>query len=238
MSKPLVTAVIEDEAVIAETLRMMLEDLGYTVPEPAMNPKEGFLMVKEEQPDIILMDINLNADIDGIELARQIKLEMEVPIVFITSYADPVTLERAKAVGPAGYLVKPFTAQDIFAAIEIAMVQTQKPALSKNEPENKKLFLKSGTTYIKINPPEIDFIHSEGGYLLIYSGSRKFVIRDSFDNVLERLPQSLFFRNHKSYCVNIERIDLIETEFIKIGEHEIPLGRTRKDELFKLLGLG
>lgn len=236
MSKALKTAVIEDEAVIAETLRMMLESLGYEVPDPALNPKEGLELIRREQPDIVLMDINLNSDIDGIQLAGEVKKIMEVPIVFITSYADGATIERAKRVSPAGYLVKPFTIQDIHAAIEIAMLQ--KPASSSPTAEPAQfLFVKSGTAYIKINPDEIDFIRSEGIYLEIISGTRKWVVRDSFEGLMERLARPRFVRVHKSYCINIDRIDMVEADFVKIGPVEIPLGRSKKEELFKILGI-
>lgn len=235
MAKPLKTVVIEDEAVIAETLRMMLEDMGYVVPDPAMTPEDGIETVMREQPDIILMDVNLNAQIDGIQLAAEIKKMVDVPIVFITSYADQMTIERAKIVSPAGYLVKPFTAQDIFAAIEIAMIQKKSLPLS-NTKTASFLFIKSGTSYIKLNPSDIDYIHSEGIYLEIVSGDKKWLVRDSFEGILDRLPQR-FFRLHKSYCVNVDKIDIVDTEFVRVGELEIPLGRTRKDELHKLLGI-
>ena len=238
MSKPLKTVVIEDEAVIAETLRMMLENLGYQVPDPALGPYEGLELIRKEQPDIVLLDINLNSDIDGIQLAGEIKKIADMPIVFITSYADAATIERAKHTGPAGYLIKPFTTQDIHAAIEIAMVQ-KRPA-SYNLSENgapQFIFVKSGTAYIKVNPDEIDFIRSEGIYLEIMSGSKKWVVRDSFEGLMERMSRPRFVRVHKSYCINIDRIDLVETDFVKIGSVEIPLGRTKKEELFKILGI-
>lgn len=238
MAKPLKTVVIEDEAVIAETLRMMLEDLGYIVPDPAMNPTDGMETVVREQPDIILMDVNLNSDIDGIQLAAEIKKITDVPIVFITSYADSATIERAKAISPAGYLVKPFTAQDIYAAIEIAMVQGRTTTtITTDQTVPDYIFIKSGTAYIKLNPVEIDFIRSEGIYLEVNSGEKKWLIRESFEGMMDRLAHWRFFRVHKSYCINIERIDLIEAESVKIGSSEIPLGRSRKDELFKILGI-
>lgn len=237
MAKPLKTVVIEDEAVIAETLRMMLEDLGYIVPDPAMNPVDGMETVVREQPDIILMDVNLNSDIDGIQLAAEVKKITDVPIVFITSYADSDTIERAKAISPAGYLVKPFTAQDIYAAIEIAMVQAKAPASALSDMEPQFIFIKSGTSYVKVNLLDIDFIRSEGVYLEVHCSDKKWIVRDTMDSMIERLGSRRFFRIHKSYCINIERIDLIETEIIKIGAAEIPMGRARKDELFKMLGI-
>lgn len=237
MPKPLKTAVIEDEAVIAETLRMMLETLGYDVPDPALSPREGLDLIRKEQPDIVLLDVNLNAEIDGIQLAGEIRKLMEVPIVFITSYADSATIERAKQVSPAGYLVKPFTAQDIHAAIEIAMIQKPASGNGAADASAQFLFVKSGTAYIKINPDEIDFIRSEGIYLEITSGERKWVVRDSFEGIMERLARPRFVRVHKSYCINIDRIEVVETDYVKIGSVEIPLGRTKKDELFKILGI-
>jgi len=238
MGKPLKTLVIEDEAVIAETLRMMLEDLGYIVPDPALSPKEGMETALREQPDIILLDVNLNSDIDGIELGALIKEEMDVPIVFITSYADAETIERAKLVSPAGYIVKPFTSDDIYAAIEIAMVQYRPKVQTFSPDEVTFLFVKCGTSYIKLNPAEIDFMRSAGIYIEVNCGEKKWLIRDSFETMIERLAQhKKFMRVHKSYCVNIERIDSIDTESLKVGQFDIPLARSKKNELFKVLGI-
>ena len=202
-------------------------------------------MVEENHPDIILMDVNLNAEIDGIELARRIKKFCDAPIVFITSYADPETVARAKDVSPAGYLVKPFTAKDIYAAIEIAMVQSRSNRASESKTENaisdslvsKFIFLKSGSTYIKVKPSDIDYIHADGVYLEVFTGAKKLLVRESFDSLLEKLPSDLFFQVHRSYCINLEKIESVEAEHIKVAGNEIPLGRSRKESLFRILGI-
>lgn len=117
--------IAEDEAIVAVDIQSQLEVLGYTVADVATTGEEACDKAIELFPDIVLMDIRLNGPLDGIEAAETIRRKVDIPIVFLTAYADQDTLQRAKAAGPYGYLVKPFNERDLYATVEIAIHKHQ-----------------------------------------------------------------------------------------------------------------
>ena len=110
--------VVEDEAIVALDIRTQLERLGYTVVGTAATVQQACRMADEFQPDLVLMDIHLQGEGDGIDAAGQIRRGRAVPVVFLTAYADCKTLARAKRVQPYGYIVKPFTAVTLTEKID------------------------------------------------------------------------------------------------------------------------
>jgi DNA-binding NarL/FixJ family response regulator len=118
--------IVEDEFIIAEKLRFILQDLEYEVIGIASKYSKALSIMEEQLPDLILIDIVLAGAKDGIELAHQINLKHKKPFIFITSHSDIDTVKRAKDVKPNGYLVKPFKKADIFTTIEIALANNVK----------------------------------------------------------------------------------------------------------------
>ncbi|MDD1694886.1 MAG: response regulator [Methanoregula sp.] len=114
--------VVEDEVIVAEDLRVRLSAMGYTVPETVGSSEEAISRVSVLCPDLILMDIVLEGSaMDGIETARTILSQRDVPIIFVTAFADDATLERAKTAGPFAYILKPFNERELYSAIELAL---------------------------------------------------------------------------------------------------------------------
>jgi len=112
--------VVEDERLIARDLATLLKKLGYTVVGTAASSQEALTLAREQTPDLVLLDIVLKGETDGIETAAHLK-EMGIPVIFLTAYADADTLGRVKATEPLGYLVKPFDPQDVQITLEIAL---------------------------------------------------------------------------------------------------------------------
>lgn len=117
---PLRILIVEDEAITALDIEGILEDLGYTVVGSVDNGKDALNTVESENPNLILMDIKIKGEMDGIETAGLIWKEHKIPVIFLTSYSDEGTLSRAKLVQPFGYVLKPFEREDIHAAVELA----------------------------------------------------------------------------------------------------------------------
>lgn len=131
--------IVEDEAIIAADLRELLEDLGYDVGSIAASVEEAERELERQSYDLMLVDIVLSGERDGIDLAQLTRRRFDLPLVFITSHADPGTVRRARAVKPEGYLVKPFSREEVFAAVEIALSHAAKgeaaeSAQAKEEP--------------------------------------------------------------------------------------------------------
>jgi len=117
--------IVEDERIIARSIEKRLAAAGYHVAGLASNGDDAVKMAFELAPDLILMDINLGHGFDGVEVAEWIKTKRQVPIVFLTAHADDATLQRAKLVEPAGYVLKPYEDKDLETAIEIGLYKHQ-----------------------------------------------------------------------------------------------------------------
>jgi PAS domain S-box-containing protein len=121
--------IVEDEGIIAEDIQTSLQELGYEVSGVATSGQEAMRMAAEMRPDLVLMDVVLHGEMDGIEAANQIHSLLKIPIIYLTAYSDDKVLERAKNTEPFGYLIKPFRDRELRSTIEMA--------LFKNELDNK-----------------------------------------------------------------------------------------------------
>jgi CheY-like chemotaxis protein len=113
--------IVEDEWIAAEDTRNRLQDLGYSVTSLASTGKEAIQKAEEDKPDLVVTDIVLEGEMDGIEVAKQIYSCFDIPFIYLTAYADDKILERIKITEPFGYIVKPFTNEDLKIAIELAL---------------------------------------------------------------------------------------------------------------------
>jgi len=113
--------IVEDEILVREDIEDCLEDLGHEVVSVASTGAEALSQIPTARPDLVLMDIRLKGDMDGVETARQIRTNFRLPVIFLTAHADDATLQRAKAADPVGYIVKPFAETTVNAVIQTAL---------------------------------------------------------------------------------------------------------------------
>ncbi|MBD3285100.1 response regulator, partial [candidate division WOR-3 bacterium] len=113
--------IVEDEGVVAKDIKASLVDLGYSVCGITSSGEEAIGMIDELKPDLVLMDIRLEGELDGIQTTEIVHKRFRIPVVYLTAYADKPTLERAKLSGPFGYIVKPFEDRDLEIAVEMAL---------------------------------------------------------------------------------------------------------------------
>jgi PAS domain S-box-containing protein len=113
--------IVEDEALVAEDLKEMLQGFGYEVPGIADTGEKAISLAEEYHPDLILMDINLAGKMDGITSGGEIRSRWGIPIIYVTAFATQAMIDRAKKTSPAGYILKPFNERQIQTAIEIAL---------------------------------------------------------------------------------------------------------------------
>lgn len=113
--------VVEDESITATDIQQSLRRSGYSVPEVAFTGKEAIDQARRCRPDLVVMDISLRGPMDGIEAATRIRSEFDIPVIFLTAYADGATLQRAKAAEPFAYLLKPFEEAVLTTTIDIAL---------------------------------------------------------------------------------------------------------------------
>ena len=118
--------VVEDESIVSKDIQLSLKKLGYHVVGAASTGEQAVLLAQQHMPDIILMDIMLKGEMNGIEAADTIRKETNIPVIFLTAYADESTLAKAKVTQPYGYIIKPFKEIDIHTSIEMALYKHKK----------------------------------------------------------------------------------------------------------------
>ena len=117
--------IVEDEGILALDVQQRLTSLGYPVPDIASTGEEAVKKAEEDRPDLILMDIMLPGEIDGVTAAERIRARFDIPVIYITAYADEDTLQRAKITEPYGYIVKPFKERELHIAIDMALYKSK-----------------------------------------------------------------------------------------------------------------
>ncbi len=130
--------IVEDEKIIAKDIANVLKKFGYAVPAIASSGEEAIRWLEEMSVDLVLMDIVLKGDLDGIEAAKRIGERFNIPVVHLTAYADEDTLSRVKETQPFGYIIKPFKERELYTAIEIAL-HNHRQSLESRRLEEKRL---------------------------------------------------------------------------------------------------
>lgn len=230
--------IIEDEPLIAETIKTVLEKAGYSIVGMTDNAKEALFDIEALQPDLILVDITLEGKMDGIEMAGHLKKKSDIPFIYLTSHSDEKTLERVKQTDPAGFIVKPFNEKTLQSNIEIALYKNkvQKQSVSSNE-ELNSFFVKNKGELIKIELDEILYLEAFDNYCNLYTATHKHLISHSLKSVEEKLPQHKFIRVHRSYVINVSKIKSLQDGYIFIEKNKIPISASNKDELMKHINL-
>lgn len=113
--------IVEDEAVVSLDIARRLERMGYEISARVASSEDAISAIEVDAPDLILMDINLQGNSDGIEAAEKIDRNYQIPVIYLTAYAGEGTLQRAKETSPYGYILKPFKERELRAAIEVAL---------------------------------------------------------------------------------------------------------------------
>ncbi|MFK5958245.1 MAG: response regulator [Lutibacter sp.] len=225
--------IVEDEPIIASDIEMSLEEIGYEVIGIEENAESALQSIKNNKPDLVLLDINLEGDMDGIILAQDINLYFNIPFVFLTSNTDNLTINRVKRTKPAGFIVKPFSEKDLQSSIEIALFQKNDKTEIKEE--TKCFFVKDFKEYVKISIENLMFIKAEDNYSRLFTIGKNFILSSTLKKVEEKLPSNKFIRIHRSYIININYVDKYKENAIYIGRHKLPVGRSYQEGFFKLI---
>ena len=205
--------IVEDEVLIAEFVKEMLEDEGFKMVKMANDRDEALMLFRSFVPEIILMDINIDGRDSGIELAMSKNPEAQV--IFLTAQSDAATIQKALATQPQGYLTKPMRKPDLMATIALVGQQQQTSFIS----------IKSGYDVIKLPVNDVLYIKSDNVYLDIYTRKKKYSVRQTLEKFLLDLDSSRFCRTHRSYIVNRSAVTRTTSKAVYINDIEIPLSR-------------
>jgi len=201
-------------------------------------------MLEQDKPDLLLLDIQLSGKKDGIDVAEKLNELRPIPFIFLTANSDGETIDRAKKVRPHAYIVKPFTKEELFAAIEIAFSNfaanrnEEKPGKTSDQPAKDHMFVRDGYVFRKIFFADLLYLESDANYVSLHLKSQKKVmVRSTLNDFIEQLDMQKFMRIHRSYSVNLSQIDDVFPTEVSVSGVKVPIGKSYRDELFKALGI-
>lgn len=237
--------IIEDTLLESDRLTKVLKANNYSIVDVATTLKDALYAFYNKAIDIIVIDIFLNGNPDGIAFAETIDANPNAskPFVFLTNSTDRKIFERAKLTQPFSYLMKPFNELEILYALEMAVEKfyAQPNVFLGGEEDtiisNDHLFIKKGNALKKVLLTDIIYIEVEEKYCNIITENEKFVILISLTKIIKLLDSSIFSRTHRNYIVNTEKIiEIIPKDnlIVLLGNHHVTLSETYKNILKKI----
>jgi DNA-binding LytR/AlgR family response regulator len=249
MHKTLNILIVEDEVLIAEDLKEILFEVGYTNVFRARNYVQAMEAFDSNSIDIVLLDINLNDAKTGIDLGLQINQNLHIPFIYITSYSDAETIASVKQTKPSAFLLKPYNKTHLLASIEIAIFNystkinaADNLSADKTNEENEngliindQLLVKDGYRYVKVPLKDILWFESDKNYIEINTLEKKYLLRASLKKLQSLLPANQFVKCNKQQIVNMTQVDSFNSNSIEIKGQQIAISRTEQLEVLKKL---
>lgn len=227
--------IVEDQIVIAARISAELDALGYEVNGMATKAEQALLLCQDSPPDVILLDIKLKGKMDGIELAHLLNKQINIPIIYLTSNVDDATFERAKATLPYAFLSKPFNKLELQRALELVVSRINADHPTKSEDGSyilsDRIFVRYKDQMVKVVVEDILFVKADGNYCFITTLDKEYILTVPLKTLEESLPASHFIRTHRSYVVNLNKIEAMndKQEYLTFGDDKIvPISRRFK----------
>jgi len=220
--------VVDDESFAIEGIINHIKKMNcLEVAETCSSAIEAKEVLGQKEIDLMFLDINM-PDLTGLQFLES--LDNPPLTIFTTAYSEYAM--DGYRLNVVDYLLKPISFQRFFQAVEKAKEIYMNRLTSKNENASSEMYIRQGDSFVKIVWEDILYVESMQNYLKLYFEDKSFVIHQTMSSLEELLPKDAFFRIHKSYLVNISRIDLISGGRIFVKGKELPLSKHRRDELF------
>jgi len=225
--------IVEDDAIIAESIHMHLTALGHAPYQPVSNEAEAKKLLAEHEVDMAFLDIRLEEGDNGVVLARHIDAHFEFPYVFLTAYTDDRTLAEVGDVHPSGFIVKPFQKNELKAAIAVASAmkkpEVKAPSISKTPTgSNDHIFVNVGGQWERVEIADILYLKSAHVYTEIHTTEGKKVTRRALSQLVDELEPHGIIRVHRSIAVNLRKVSQFDSHVLRIGEQEFAISASYK----------
>ena len=221
--------IVEDEPLICATIETALQKQGFEVIGDNDCVREALQDIQRLSPELVLLDINLEGDEDGVDLAKKLDT-LNIPYIYLTSQTDPSTITRVKETHPLGYIVKPFTESGLRSNIELAWHNFS----IQNE---EFLLIKSDGRLLKLSQNDILYCKAYDNYCFVVTKLKRHLIPHTLKYVEEKLNSKNFIRSHRSYVVNLRKVQALVKDVVIIDGLKIPLSQRNKDMLKNRIAL-
>lgn len=215
--------IVEDEVLIAEDLSDLLRSFGISEIDMAHDKPTALNKIEAFQPDLILLDIRMESELTGIQIAEIINTQYKKPFIFITAHSDMQMLQTILKTIPAGYITKPIKKADLYANV---LLVSEKLKLQSP----KQIMIKDGTKNVLIDFNDLLYIESEGNYIVIHTTHKKHALRQNMDSIMAQLDNDIFYRVQRSYVVNIKKVSSYSRKDLTINGIVIPISKNVIDD--------
>ncbi len=223
--KNIKTLIVEDELLIAETIKLYLNERGHSVVGIAISYEEAIQLLKEINPDVILLDVRLYGEKSGIDVANHLlDIESNVPYIIVSSQYDSKIIEDAMYAGAAGYITKPISKETLWSTIEMAVLK-----LEDNIANDTYIDLKVGHDVQRIKLKDVMYFKSDHVYVEVICASSKYICRYTLPELLALIDHPHFIRCHRSYIINTKKIQKYSSSKIWINNEAIPISAKYKE---------
>ena len=241
MDHPVKILIVEDDMVIGANMSMQLTEMGFEVCGLLPRGEDVLPYIRNTRPDILLLDIQLKGKLDGIETARLVQAEFDVPIIYLTSNTDKAHFSRAKETRPRAFISKPYKNIDLQRAIELTV-----KAVS-NEPKSNgdgvqhqfvltdRVFVRKRDKLMAVAIKDIRYLEADRNYSKLFTLDRQYLLVGTLKSLEKKLPLHYFMRVHRSYIINISQIDEVGNTYVSVTGKIIPVSKEAKDKLLKRL---
>ena len=223
--------IVEDEIILARDLKGKLENLGYHVTGIAMTGYEAIQFANKNIPDVAIMDIDLQGEMDGFDVGSYFKKTYQLPVIYLTQFKDLETFEKAKRIKADSYLTKPVNIWDLVRAIELS-ISRNSLVQNSNDGEyllQKAFYLRSTDhSFEKVPLKDILYLKASGAYTEIYTLKKKFTFSENMSFFERKLVAPQLLRVHRSWIINLDGVERIEDGMLVVNETKIPVGKTYK----------
>lgn len=238
--------IVEDDPFFAKKLKKDLTVLGYSVTDIADNGKDALALFYSKDPDLLIMDIHIKGEMDGIGIAKLIQNDEinKKPIIFLTSDNTADTFEEAKLLKPFAYMQKPADNFTLQHQIELAIYyanskedKSLKEQMSAGVFQKDFFYIKKNKKIVKVFYKDILYAQVESNYTTLYTTDENFTIISSLKELIGKLPATEFIRIHKNYIVNLQAVKEFNFEEFSanINNLSLPIGRKFKSEIMEKL---
>ncbi|MCB0736106.1 MAG: LytTR family transcriptional regulator DNA-binding domain-containing protein [Bacteroidetes bacterium] len=222
--------IVEDNTLIAYDIKEKVENMGHHVVGTAATADAAIRLHHENSIDLAILDINLKGDKDGVEVAKVLDAE-DIPFIYLTSYYDQATLDKVKKTRFAAFITKPYSEIDLKLNIELAYYKRK--LVDLDSPERKKDFVVYHENKMnkKIHFDDIYYVKADDNYSVFYTDKRKILVRIPLKNLDDELKDARFFRTHRSYIVNMDKIQSFSNNAVIVTTgDQLPISNSRRKE--------
>lgn len=217
--------IVEDEILIAEDLKDMLNMLGFLNVEMVHDINSATSKMATFKPDVALLDVHLENETDGLLIGKHLYETRTCHFIYVTAHSDVEMVKKIIQTNPAGYITKPVKKSDLFASIILALSKNENPGAA-----NQTIQIKDGYQNVVLPINSIRYVEAEGNYLTIFCDDKKYLVRQSMETFLEEANSNQLYRIHRSYAVNIQKVIRYSKKEIVLNDITLPVSRNVKDD--------